>query len=241
MGAARQSVKKFKRYWTEKGPLAAVRAVAETLATPFFRHRKRFVLDIDLTTPREPSEWAPGEQLLIFGSDNIDTLPAGLLETLEPHKHWREFQDIRKGNRLFVVVCGGECVYRSYLRMIDTPGNERKAVFFGGLEAIPEIRQALMMTQFRGKDVYKQIRKGLHTRVVNEQLRDLQRLGHKRAVLYIMAGNILSIKANTAAGFQMLRTLNDWILFDSLVFQHVAENGPARWRVFMQRRRGATA
>ena len=141
---------------------------------------------------------------------------------MEPEKHRKELQDVRKGNRLFVVLCGGECIYRSYIRMIDTPGPDRQSVFFGGLEAVPEIRQAVMNTQFRGKDLYKQVRKGLHTRVVNEQLRHLQCLGHKRAVLYIVAGNILSIKGNTAAGFQMLRTLNDWIVFKVLVFQHIS-------------------
>jgi len=234
-----QAVQKVRLHWTEKGPAATAAAVAETLVRPLFRHRKRLVLDIDLTAPREPSVWGPGEKLLIFGPDNIDSLSPELLATMEPGKHRQELKDVRQGNRLFVVVCGDECIYRSYIRMVDTPNPDRKAVFFG-LETIPEIRQAVMTMHFRGKDTYKQVRKGLHTRVVNEQLRLLQSLGHKRAVLHIIAGNILSIRGNTAAGFQMLRTLNDWIILNALVFQHIAQNGRKRWRVFVERPQRAT-
>ena len=166
-----------------------------------------------------------------FGPDNIGSLTwDSLSEHREPEKHAKEFRDIPHGNRLFLVLCGGECIYRSYIRMIDTPGPDRNSVFFGGLEAVPEIRQAVMYTNFKRKDLHKQIRKGLHTRVVNEQLRLLQSLGHRRAILYIMGGNVLSIKGNTAAGFQMLRTLNDWILCNFVVFQHISEKGRARWR-----------
>src|ERR1017187_9748403 len=239
MSMVKQSLKRLRRYWSEKGPLATAGAIAETLASPIFRRRKRLVLDIDLTAPRDPREWGPDEKLLIFGPENINSLEPDLLATMEPEKHRKEFQDVHKGNRLFVVICGGECIYRSYIRMIDTPGPDRESVFFGGLEAIPEIRQAVMTTHFRGKDIYKRVGKGLHTRVVNEQLRLLQTLGHKRAVLYIMAGNILSIRGNTAAGFRLLRTLNDWIVLNVLIFQHISESGRERWRVFFQRSRGA--
>jgi hypothetical protein len=241
MPAIRKSIKQVKHYWKEKGPLATTKAIVETLVSPLFRHRQRLVFDIDLTALREPSVWGPGENLLVFGPENIESLCPELLATMEPAKHWKELQDVRRGNRLFVVKCGGQCIYRSYIRMIDTPGPDRKAVFFGGLEAIPEIRQAVMTTHFRGKDLYKQVRKGLHTRVVNEQLRHLQSIGHRRAVLYIMAGNRLSIKGNTAAGFQMVRTLDDWIVLNAVVFQHISENGRSRWRVFFQRSRGAVA
>jgi hypothetical protein len=234
-------VRKVKRYWKEKGPFATAAAIAETLVSPLFRHRKRMVLDIHLTAPREPSSWGPGEKLLVFGPENIDSLNPGLLATMEPEKHRHELRDVRKGNRLFMVVCCEECVYRSYIRMIDTDNPDRKAVFFDGLEALPEIRQAVMTTNFRGKDTHKHLRKGLHTRVVNEQLRLLQRLGHKRAVLHIISGNLLSIRGNTAAGFQMLRTLDDWIVLNRLVLQHIAENGRKRWRVFVERSHGVAA
>jgi len=234
----RRAIRKVKRHWNEKGPLATAAAVTETLVSPILRHRKRLVLDIDLTAPRRPSEFGSGEKLLVFGPDNIDSLNPELLATMEPEKHRQELRDVRRGNRLFVIVCGDKCIYRSYIRMIDTPGPDRKAVFFDGLEAVPEIRQAVMTAHFRGKDLYKQVKKGLHARVVNEQLRLLQSLGHRRAVLYIMGGNTLSIKGNTAAGFQMLRTLDDWIVCRLLVLQHIAENGRKRWRVFFQKSQG---
>ena len=54
MPALGQSIKKVKRYWRDKGPAATSRAILETVVSPLFRHRKRLVLDIDLTSPREP-------------------------------------------------------------------------------------------------------------------------------------------------------------------------------------------
>lgn len=229
-----RAVRKVKRHWTRKGPLATFKAIAATLASPVFRTRQRLVFDIELTSPRDPSEWGPGESLLVFGRDNISSFPPKLLETLEPEKHQTELQGVPGGNWLFVVACEDRCIYRSYIRMLDTPGLDRKSVFFGGLQALPEIRQAVIRTSFRGKDLHSQIRRGLHTRVVNEQLRLLHSLGHNRAVLYIMAGNVLSIKANTAAGFRPLRTLDDWILFDTIVLQRNLEGGRCRWRFFLQ-------
>ena len=145
-------------------------AISETLISPVFRHRKRLVLDIDLTAPRDSSVWGPGEKLLVFGPENIDTLEPALLATMEPEKHRKELQDVRKGNRLFAVVCGDECIYRSYIRMIDTPGPDRKAVFFGGLEAIPRDTASGHDDRFSAKGPAFASEEGLHTRVVNEQL-----------------------------------------------------------------------
>jgi hypothetical protein len=231
--ALRRAAKKVRLHWQERGALATIRAIVETLVRPVFRYRKRLVYDIALTSPREPSEWGPGEKLLIFGPENIDQLGPELMATLEPEKHAAELQYVPRGDWLFIVVCEGQCIYRSYVKIADRQSLDRKSVFFGGLETLPEIRQALATKYLRGSLV-RQVRKGLHTRVVNEQLRHLQSLGYQRATLYIMGGNILSIRGNTAAGFQLLRTLNDWIIFDTLVFQHVAEAGRTRWRVFFQ-------
>jgi hypothetical protein len=80
----RRAIRKVGRHWRDKGPAATFRAIAETLLRPMIRRRQRMVYDIDLTSPRAPSEWGPGEQLLIFGRDNIGELGAEMLETLEP-------------------------------------------------------------------------------------------------------------------------------------------------------------
>ena len=70
--------------------------------------------------------------------------------------------------------------------------------------------------------------------MLNDQLRYLKSLGYGRAVLYVMAENIASIKGVTAAGFQLYRTLTDWILFGLVVVQRVHEGGSTRWRVFLR-------
>jgi hypothetical protein len=234
MAAIRRSGKQVRRYWKEKGSFRTILAIIETLATPLVRQRKRLVYDIALTESREASEWGPGENLLIFGPEDIGTIDADLLATMEPEKHWDEFQTVRRGNVLFVVVCEKQCVYRCYIRIVEAAKNDRKAIFFGELEELPEIRHAAVTKSFQNKNLHKQLRKGLHTRVVNDQLRYLQKLGHARAVLYIMAGNELSIKGNTAAGFRLFRVLNDWIIFGRIVFQKISEKGSKRRRIFLQ-------
>jgi hypothetical protein len=234
LAAIRRSGKQVRRYWKEKGSFRTVLAIIETLATPLLRRRKRLVYDISLTERREASEWGPGENLVIFGSENIGTIDSDLLATMEPEKHWEEFQSVRRGNLFFVVVCEKQCVYRCYIRVVEAAKNDRKAIFFGELEELPEIRNAAITKSFYNKNLYKQLRKGLHTRVVNEQLRYLQGLGYTRAVLYIMAGNELSIKGNTAAGFRLFRVLNDWIIFGKIVFQKISEKGSKRRRIFIQ-------
>ena len=232
--AIRRSAKQLRRYWKEKGSFRTILAIIETLVTPLVRRRQRLVYDISLSEPRYASEWGPGERLIIFGPENIGTLDPDLLATLEAEKHMKEFHSVRKGNLLFVVVCEKQCVYRCYIRIVDAAKNDRKAIFFGELEELPEIRHAAITKGFQNKSIYKQVRKGLHTRVVNEQLRYLQKLGHARAVLYIMAGNELSIKGNTAAGFRLFRVLNDWIVFGRIVFQKITEKGSERRRIFLQ-------
>jgi hypothetical protein len=213
--------RKAKERWREEGPWATIKAAIETLAWPLFRFRRRFVYEISLRSTRAPSQWGPDETLLRFGPENIDELSPELLATTAPEEHLEELKRVRLGNQFFVVVREGRCVYRSYIRLIAPFGRDRKTTYFG-LETLPEIRSQ------------RSFLRGFHTRVVNEQLRYLQSRGYSRALLSIMARNTVSIRANTASGFQMFRTLNDWIVVNILVFQQVIERGKKRWRVFFQ-------
>ena len=166
---------------------------------------------------------------MIFGPHNIHELSAELRKSLTLEQHREDFDGISQGNHLFLVAHGNDCLYRSYACTVERPGL-RHSVFFGELRGLPEIRAAEIARHIR-PEVARGMLKGIHARVLNEQLRCLSPLGYRRAVLYIMAENLLSIRGAETAGFQLFRSLTDWIV-RRLVVQRVDEHGSRRWRLF---------
>lgn len=228
-----QLLARLSRHYKEKGPLSVLQAAAGTLVNLIIRHRCTLAFEAHLNTPREPSAWGPRERLLIFGPDNLDELTPELLSTMDPETHREELESLRRGNRLFVVAFDSYCLHRGYISIVETSGHtkDRKIIFFGDLGDAPLLRMSVNTHYLRRKDIFRHVSKGLYARVLNEQLRYLQGLGHKRAVLYIMAENTLSIKATIAAGFQLTRVLNDFVLFRCLLVQKVCELGVRKWRI----------
>jgi hypothetical protein len=224
---------RVKEYWKRKGAAATARAVVRTLICFVIRHRCRLVFEASLAIPREPSTWGPSETFLVFGPENIHELSPELLANMDPERHWWDLQSVRDGNRLFVVSCGNYCVHRAYVCTVDRPGlsHDRRAMFFGELSAAPMIRGSETTRYAADKAIYRHVRKGLYSRVLNEQLRYLQAAGYRSAVLFIMAENTLSIKGVTAAGFHLCRVLNDWVFFRSILLQKVCEKGTRTWRL----------
>ena len=221
-----ESLDKVKRYWRSRGPATTALALAEALLSPLIRRRRRLVFDAQVDVPRQPSPWASNERLLVIGPDNFQGLDSGLLSSIQIERHRKDFDGIRKGNRLFLVTDGPVCLHRSYIRLSAGETNDRNALYFGELEMTPEIRSCETAEHARGR--------GLYRRVLNDQLRYLKELGYNRAVLYIMEGNTASIRGVTAAGFKLCRTLHDWILFNFVVFQRVHEHGRTAWRIFLR-------
>ena len=222
-------IDKVKRRSRERGLASVLVAIAETLARPVVRRRRRLVFEAPLNVEYAPSTWSGNEILMVIGPEQIDSLNPQLAATLEIDRHREDLETIHKGNRLFVVASGTQVLHRGYVCTVDPPAvarHERKAIFFGDLSDVPTIRSCETTAGARGK--------GLYRRVLNEQLRYLRSLGYSRAVLYIMAENTASVRGATAAGFRLSRVLVDWILFETIVFQKVAENGSARWRAFLQ-------
>lgn len=221
-----QSIARVKRNWNENGPLTTLLAAVQAIARPILRLRRRLVFAAALDS-RNPSTWDPGDRLLVIGPDNMDALPPAVLHSMHAGAAMQDFRGIAKGNRIFVVLRGNCCLHSGYVRLIsDYNTHDRKAVLFGELENLPEIRSCETAPNARGK--------GLYRRVLNEQLRYLETLGHSRVVLHIMAENKPSIRGATAAGFQLCRSLNDWVFLNSLVFQRVTEGQSKLWRVFFQ-------
>jgi hypothetical protein len=225
-----RTIQKVRRQWARKGATGTALAVLETVLRPLIRRRRRMVFGVSLAEPRPASEWGPSETLLIYGPHNIGELSEELTRSVRPDEHREDFDGIRQGNHLFVVAHGTDCLYRSYACTVERPGL-RHSVFFGELLGLPELRSAEVTRHIR-PEVARGMLKGIHARVLNEQLRCLRALGYPRAVLYIMAENVLSIRATEAAGFQLFRSLTDWIVCGRLVLQRVDEHGSVRWRLF---------
>jgi RimJ/RimL family protein N-acetyltransferase len=215
-----------KQSWMKRGPVITFLAMIQVVFRPLIRLRRRLVFSASLPVVDCPSTWESDVQLLVIGPENVADLSPELLASLDPNRNQEEWSDLLQGNRLFVVMQGAQWLHRGSIRLIDKDTLDRKAVFFGKLRSVPEIRWCETVPGARGR--------GLYRRVLNEQLRYLGDLGHKEAVLCIMAENTPSIKGATAAGFQLCRTLHDWIIFNSLVFQRAQENKSAYWRVFRQ-------
>jgi GNAT superfamily N-acetyltransferase len=205
--------------------VATLFAIVETILRPVLRLRRRLVYIAFLDDSRTASKWAPSERLVVVGLEDLAGLNAQTKEFLSSADQQEDLRGIQDGNRLFLVMEGEECLHRGYVRLIDAGSNDRKTVFFG-LEELPEIRSCATAPQARGK--------GLYRRVLNEQLRYLRKLGHDRALLYVMGENIASIKGATAAGFRLHRKLNDWILLNLFVLQQVREGDSTRWRTFLR-------
>jgi hypothetical protein len=220
------SINRVRQHCRTKGLIATVLAAAEMLLSPVLRRRRRVVFEASTVGVRQASPWAANERLLLIGPDNLDTLDPALLANLRVEKHQRDFDGIRHGNRLFLVVDGNECIHRSYVRLSEGLLNDRKSLFFGELEMLPEIRSCETAERSQSR--------GLYRRVLNEALRYVQSLGYSRAVLYVMAENTASIKGVRAAGFTVCRELQDWILFNLLVIQNVSEAGDTAWRIFLR-------
>jgi hypothetical protein len=220
-------------FWKRKGTAGTLYAIFRDLLSYVIRHRCRLVFEVQLTSPREPSVWGPRETFLSIGPEEIQNLHPTLLATIEPEKHRSDFDSVNDGNRLFAVAFENYCLHRGYVCTVDRPAlrDDRKLVFFDDLESVPMIRGSETTAHAGAKGIYRHVMKGLYPRVLNEQLRYLQSLGHKRATLFIMAENTLSIKGANAAGFHLSRVLNDWVLFRHLVFQKVCEKGTRKWRV----------
>lgn len=231
-GMLRNVLAKVKRSRSRKGTAATILAILAHALQPLLRRRKYLVFDIGLRESRGPSVWEPCETLLIFGPENIDHMSAELRGSLETPGHQQDFDGIARGNRLFVVAHENRWLYRSYAGIVPKPGLQ-KTVFFGEFEGLPEIRGAEIAKAIPPR-IARGIGKGLHARVLNEQLRSLQSLGYTRSVLYILAENLLSIRGAEAAGFHLRRSLTDWIFFRSLVAQRVDEGGRRSWRFFRQ-------
>jgi ribosomal protein S18 acetylase RimI-like enzyme len=217
---------RFRRVRAQRGWQAVVVAILERIASPIVRLRRRLVFAASLDRPFAPDDWAPGEYLVIASKEDVPGLPPALSQALQTEDQRDDLETLGGANRVFILADSQGYLHRGYVRLTSPGAHDRKAVFFGDLEQLPEIRSCETAPRARGR--------GLYRRMITEEFRYLQSLGHRRATMYIMAENQASIRGATAAGYEICRKLDDWILFGRFVCQRVREGNSARWRFFVQ-------
>jgi len=178
------------------------------LAGHVVRRRNHVVWEADLTVPRDPTSWAPGERAVEIGPENLDVMMTPeLLAFLGGDSARKSLDGIRRGDRLIVVADDeGYAAYgyvvvnsKDYMRVLGEP---EPVPFLGNFFTAPRAR-----------------RRGLFERVHNECQRVLQGLGHRRVLLEARPTNAGSMKGSERMGMRITRHLMGWIIFESLVIQ----------------------
>lgn len=192
------------------------------LAGHVIRHRDHVVFELDLTVPRDPTSWAPGEQAVEIGPENIDTLmtPA-LFEFLGGEQVRKSLEGIRRGNRLIVVVDAEG--YAAYGHLVVDSKEYVRAL--GEPEAVPYVGNFFTAPRAR--------RRGLFEKINNECFVVLQRLGSRRVVAEARPTNVGSMKGCERLGMPIVRHLTGWIVFEQVLIQRDARTrGP--WQILLR-------
>jgi hypothetical protein len=200
---------------------AILRPLVE-LAGHVLRRRNHAVYELDLTIPREPVVWAPGEEVIEIGPENLDTaMTPELLEFLGGDQVRKSLDGVRRGNRIIVVrddegyAAYGHVVVNGaeYLRTLAEPD---PVPYLGNFLTVPRAR-----------------RRGLLQRAGSECLLMLQRRGYPRVLAEARPTNVGSVKAMENHGMRRIRHLMGWIVFERVVIQRDVQNA-GRWHVVLR-------
>ncbi len=189
------------------------------LADHVVRRRNCVVWEADLTVPRAPTSWAPGERAIEIGPENLDAvMTPELLAFLGGDRVRKSLEGVRRGNRLLVVV--DDDGYAAYGHIVVN--SEGYVRVLGEREPVPHLGNFFTASRAR--------RRGLFKGILNESQRVLQQLGYGRALLETRPTNTASMRTNERMGMRIMRHLKGWIVFDSLVIQRDIHNR-GRWQV----------
>jgi ribosomal protein S18 acetylase RimI-like enzyme len=188
------------------------------LAGHVVRRRNCVVWEADLTVPRAPTSWAPGERAIEIGPENLDAvMTPELLAFLGGDSVRKSLEGIRRGNRLLVVV--DDDGYAAYGHIVVNSAGYVRVL--GEREPVPHLGNFFTAPRAR--------RRGLFKGVLNDSQRVLQRLGYGRALLETRPTNTVSMRTNERMGMRITRRLRGWIVLDSLVIQRDIHNR-GRWQ-----------
>jgi GNAT superfamily N-acetyltransferase len=189
------------------------------LAGHVVRRRNCIVWEADLTVARAPTSWAPSEQAIEIGPENLDAvMTPELLAFLGGDSVRRSLEGIRRGDRLLVVV--DDDGYAAYGHIVVNSEGYMRVL--GEREPVPHLGNFFTAPRAR--------RRGLFEGILNDSQRLLQRLGYGRALLETRPTNTGSMKGSERMGMRITRHLMGWIIFESLVIQRDIRNG-GRWQV----------
>ena len=193
-----------------------------TLAGHVVRRRNHVVFELDLTVPREPTPWAPGERVLEIGPDNIDTvMTPELVEFMGGEGVRKSLEGVRRGNRVVLVVDAEG--YAGYGHLVINSREYVRAL--GEREAVPYVGNFFTAPRAR--------RRGLFEKINNECFIALQRLGYRRVVAEARPTNAGSVKGSERVGMNIARHLTGWIVFEQVLIQRDGlTRGP--WQILLR-------
>ena len=204
------------RTWKQKGALATGRF----LLSRIFRYQKHVTYEADCRTPRQPTCWTNGEQILELGPDNLDkNLTPELRSFLGGEEAYESLEGVRSGDRLFVVKNGKEYVHRGYILF-----HTRQTKILGDPDGAPLIANCATARDARGK--------GLYRRALNTELVYLHKHVYQRAIIETHPENVASRRGIEAAGFALAWETQVWIVFNWFVVQRIRSKEGTRLRCF---------
>jgi hypothetical protein len=192
------------------------------LAGHVVRRRNHVVFELDLTVPREPTPWAPGERAVEIGPDNIDTvMTPELIEFMGGERVRKSLDGVRRGNRVVLVVDAEG--YAGYGHLVINSKEYVRAL--GEREAVPYVGNFFTAPRAR--------RRGLFEKINNECFIVLQRLGYRRVVAEARPTNAGSVKGSERVGMNIARHLTGWIVFEHVLIQRDGlTRGP--WQILLR-------
>jgi GNAT superfamily N-acetyltransferase len=210
----------LRRYWDKIRYLHGRHGFAYVLgflaSRLIYRRVARVVYEYDLADPPASVESPPEEEVIVYDSHNIASVPAELWEFLGHEAVADYVANIPNGDLLFVVREGYEYSHSGFV-LFTTP----QARIIGEKDQVPIVANCYTAPAWRGKGIYR--------RALIFAMHHLRRLGCRRVVIETEIANVASQKGIEAAGFRLVRRMVGAILFHKLAIQSITANGRKRW------------
>jgi RimJ/RimL family protein N-acetyltransferase len=205
------------RHCHQHGAVATIRF----LWSRVYRSHRYVVFDATLDAPRPRTKWQDGEELIIFGPENVDSAMTPELQSfLGGSDAIENLNGVRAGDRLFVVTSDVGYLHCGYILF-----KSRQTKILGESESVPLIGCCLTARATRGR--------GLYRRALNAELCYLREQGYKRALIETNPGNVSSRNGIEAAGFQFRREISVRIVLNWLVWQKAVDPSGVKRRLII--------
>ena len=202
--------------WLQRGAWGTIRFVLSRI----YRRQSSLVFGADLEKPRPPASWDANEQVLQIGPENVDSEMTPELERFLGGEAIDNIEGLHNGDRLFVVVSGGQYLHRGYILF-----NTREKKLIGEVHDAPMIGCCMTSPAARGR--------GLYRKALIEEMNYLHRQGYRRVTIETSPDNLASRKGIEAAGFSYAWEARIWILLNLLIVRCIRTQTGNQWRAFL--------